>query len=238
MISRLALVLVAASLMISYDTANGQLLRRNRNRNNCNNCCQNCNNNSQNYQSATETVVSNEPQSGRVVESSNVVQSSEVVQASYAPEVEASYPTQTAVTEQSYPVVENPVEYAPTFEAPPQPLLEPIAAQPQFVQPPFKFAPNQLAPNQMQNYPQSYPGQVGFRPHDVGYIGPGNMRTHLWVEHSGDLARVGIDYNQVMAMPLDVAQQWHNHFHGTEGPPSQTAGQGTFATTVSYQQNF
>ena len=49
---------------------------------------------------------------------------------------------------------------------------------------------------------------------DVGYAGPGDMRTHLWNGHSRELIANGITENKLMAMTVPEVQKWHNHFHG------------------------
>lgn len=54
---------------------------------------------------------------------------------------------------------------------------------------------------------------------DVGYKGPGDMRTHLWRDHSSDLEENGISQESLMAMPMESVQKWHNYFHGTAGAP-------------------
>ena len=54
---------------------------------------------------------------------------------------------------------------------------------------------------------------------DIGYKGPGDMRTHLWKDHSADLQRNGISHAKLMAMPMPLVQKWHNFFHGSEGSP-------------------
>lgn len=55
---------------------------------------------------------------------------------------------------------------------------------------------------------------------DVGYDGPGDMRTHLWKDHSSDLQGNGISHETLMSMPLESVQKWHNYFHGTEAAPA------------------
>lgn len=54
---------------------------------------------------------------------------------------------------------------------------------------------------------------------DVGYNGPGDMRTHLWNDHSSDLEGNGISHETLMSMPIASVQKWHNYFHGTESAP-------------------
>ena len=54
---------------------------------------------------------------------------------------------------------------------------------------------------------------------DFGYLGPGDMRTHLWNAHSKELIENGITENKLMAMTQPEVQKWHNHFHGAEGSP-------------------
>ena len=54
---------------------------------------------------------------------------------------------------------------------------------------------------------------------DFGYIGPGDMRTHLWNSHAKELIENGITEFKLMAMTVPEVQQWHNHFHGMEGSP-------------------
>ncbi len=55
---------------------------------------------------------------------------------------------------------------------------------------------------------------------DYGYDGPGDMRTHLWNDHSSEMKQHGISHDQVMAMPMEKVQKWHNFFHGSEGKPA------------------
>lgn len=55
---------------------------------------------------------------------------------------------------------------------------------------------------------------------DIGYMGPGDMRTHLWEHHASDLQANGISQAALMSMPMPTVQKWHNYFHGTEGAPS------------------
>ncbi len=62
--------------------------------------------------------------------------------------------------------------------------------------------------------------QFGILLKDVGYSGPGDMRTHLWRDHSSDLEGNGISHETLMSMPMDSVQQWHNYFHGTEHAPA------------------
>ena len=59
----------------------------------------------------------------------------------------------------------------------------------------------------------------GTKPTDMGYLGPGDMRTHLWNGHSEELIDNGITENKLMAMTAAEVQKWHNHFHGVEGSP-------------------
>ncbi|MDB4766099.1 hypothetical protein OAG71_00280 [bacterium] len=59
----------------------------------------------------------------------------------------------------------------------------------------------------------------GPNPNDYGYLGPGDMRTHLWNGHSNELIENGITENKLMAMTVPEVQKWHNHFHGVEGSP-------------------
>ena len=54
---------------------------------------------------------------------------------------------------------------------------------------------------------------------DYGYLGPGDMRTHLWNGHSNELIENGITENKLMAMSVPEVQKWHNHFHGVDGSP-------------------
>lgn len=105
-----------------------------------------------------------------------------------------------------------------------------------------EFVPNQPAFQQVQSgmnqfvvpasYPMgNYPNNMGSTYNsqdfggemskDVGYEGPGDMRTHLWSDHASDLQREGISQGILMAMPLPLVQQWHNYFHGTEGSPGR-----------------
>ena len=63
-------------------------------------------------------------------------------------------------------------------------------------------------------------GEVrGTGPNDYGYMGPGDMRTHLWNGHSKELIENGITEYKLMAMAVPEVQKWHNHFHGVEGSP-------------------
>lgn len=55
---------------------------------------------------------------------------------------------------------------------------------------------------------------------DVGYLGPGDMRTHLWKHHASDLQANGISEAALASMPMPIVQKWHNYFHGTEAAPS------------------
>ena len=59
----------------------------------------------------------------------------------------------------------------------------------------------------------------GTKPTDYGYLGPGDMRTHLWNAHSQELIANGITEYKIMAMTVPEVQQWHNYFHGVEGSP-------------------
>ena len=54
---------------------------------------------------------------------------------------------------------------------------------------------------------------------DMGYLGPGDMRTHLWNGHSKELVANGITEHKLMAMTVPEVQKWHNYFHGVEGSP-------------------
>jgi hypothetical protein len=56
---------------------------------------------------------------------------------------------------------------------------------------------------------------------DYGYSGPGDMRTHLWNDHQGEMSANGWTQAQVETMSLATAQKWHNYFHGTQGLPSE-----------------
>jgi len=60
---------------------------------------------------------------------------------------------------------------------------------------------------------------TGTSPTDFGYLGPGDMRTHLWNGHASELINSGITENKLMAMTVAEVQKWHNHFHGAEGSP-------------------
>ena len=59
----------------------------------------------------------------------------------------------------------------------------------------------------------------GTKPTDMGYLGPGDMRTHLWNGHSKELVANGITEYKLMAMTVPEVQKWHNYFHGVEGSP-------------------
>ena len=59
----------------------------------------------------------------------------------------------------------------------------------------------------------------GTGPNDFGYMGPGDMRTHLWNSHAKELIANGITEYTLMAMAQTEVQKWHNHFHGVEGSP-------------------
>ena len=61
---------------------------------------------------------------------------------------------------------------------------------------------------------------------DFSYLGPGDMRTHLWNGHSRELTENGFTENKVMAMTATEAQKWHNHFHGAEGSPEHSDDDG------------
>ena len=54
---------------------------------------------------------------------------------------------------------------------------------------------------------------------DFGYLGPGDMRTHLWNAHANELIENGITEHKLMAMTVPEVQKWHNYFHGVEGSP-------------------
>ncbi len=54
---------------------------------------------------------------------------------------------------------------------------------------------------------------------DYGYEGPGDMRTHLWNDHSDDLMANGVSRSQLDMMSMETVQKWHNFFHGSEGRP-------------------
>jgi len=56
---------------------------------------------------------------------------------------------------------------------------------------------------------------------DYGYAGPGDMRTHLWNDHSADLKANGVSQEKLMSMPMATVQKWHNFFHGTQGRPQE-----------------
>jgi hypothetical protein len=82
---------------------------------------------------------------------------------------------------------------------------------------------------------------VGLVDPNVGYAGPGDLRTHLWNDHSTDLQAIGISYNQLYAVSMDQIQQWHNQFHAAEmaqlqmgGAPSVNVYQSQYQT-VAYQ---
>ena len=85
----------------------------------------------------------------------------------------------------------------------------------------------------------------GTDPNDYGYLGPGDMRTHLWNAHSKALIENGITENKLFAMTVPEVQKWHNHFHGVEGSPEHphedhedgniaTAEQSTMPTSPTY----
>lgn len=57
---------------------------------------------------------------------------------------------------------------------------------------------------------------------DYGYLGPGDMRTHLWNGHANELIENGITENKLMAMTVPEVQKWHNYFHGAEGSPEHS----------------
>lgn len=59
----------------------------------------------------------------------------------------------------------------------------------------------------------------GPNPNDHGYLGPGDMRTHLWNGHSRELIQNGITENKLMAMMQPEVQKWHNYFHHAGGHP-------------------
>lgn len=59
----------------------------------------------------------------------------------------------------------------------------------------------------------------GPNPNDYGYLGPGDMRTHLWNGHSSELIENGITENKLMAMTVPEVQKWHNYFHGAQSHP-------------------
>jgi len=71
-----------------------------------------------------------------------------------------------------------------------------------------------------QSFSNLQMGPYGPISKDVGYAGPGDMRTHLWKGHSADLQANGISKDALMSMPMATVQQWHNYFHGTEGAPN------------------
>lgn len=62
-------------------------------------------------------------------------------------------------------------------------------------------------------------GVTGYNASDIGYDGPGDMRTHLWEAHAHDLRANGVSHGLLMSMPMSTVQQWHNFFHGTQGRP-------------------
>ena len=62
----------------------------------------------------------------------------------------------------------------------------------------------------------------GSGPNDFGYLGPGDMRTHLWNSHSTELIANGITEFKLMAMTVPEVQKWHNYFHGAEGSPENS----------------
>lgn len=70
------------------------------------------------------------------------------------------------------------------------------------------------------NQPSVYTDATGaLHSKDIGYIGPGDMRTHLWEDHSSDLQANGISKAVLTSMPMASVQKWHNYFHGTEAAP-------------------
>ena len=84
---------------------------------------------------------------------------------------------------------------------------------------------------------------------DFGYLGPGDMRTHLWNGHSRELIENGITENKLMAMTVPEVQHWHNYFHGGEDSPehahdgdeqshpSTIAQQPTSYSAITYAEN-
>ncbi len=83
---------------------------------------------------------------------------------------------------------------------------------------PPDFIPQTTDMAGVSEWPATQP-QAGIFLKDVGYNGPGDMRTHLWRDHSSDLEENGISHETLMSMPIESVQKWHNYFHGTEHAP-------------------
>jgi len=138
-----------------------------------------------------------------------------------------SYPVQSFPT-QSYPVQGYPVQSFPTQSYPVQsyPTAQSSPSQ-NFSGHSPRVAANEILvhvdTSKVKNVTRTVDayGNEHFVSKDYAYSGPGDMRTHLWKDHSSDLKSNGVSKDQLMAMPMSKVQKWHNFFHGTEGRPSQ-----------------
>ena len=128
---------------------------------------------------------------------------------------------------------------------------QPAVQQANYYQPTFDAAtfPIQQAPTNAMSFPVqqasfnvgAQPGfdpSLPFNPHDVGYMGPGTMRDHLWSEHSGDLQARGISQASLVSMSAPEVQSLHNQFHGVAaGSTGNTASFNQPMQQPMYQQN-
>ena len=134
---------------------------------------------------------------------------------------------------------ENPVENRSVSDVEPESIAAVTTAMP------VEHNVQQLTPAEKQSNattPQARPGERVTNPdhlilnsdttlggvevkgpklNDFGYLGPGDMRTHLWNGHANELIANGITEHKLMAMTVPEVQQWHNYFHGAEGSPEQ-----------------
>ena len=130
----------------------------------------------------------------------------ETVSAQPLPAVQPAM-VQPAVEAVAQPVVIQPEVVQPAMIL--QAVVQPEFVQPAFVQPQMVQQASFAAPFGMDS---AYISQ------DVLYDGPGDMRTHLWSDHSQDLQYRGISYDQLQSLPMSRVQQLHNEFHADEFP--------------------
>ena len=135
----------------------------------------------------------------------------ETVSAQPLPAVQPAM-VQPAVEAVAQPVVIQPEVVQPAMIL--QAVVQPEFVQPAFVQPAF-VQPQMV---QQASFAAPFGMDSAYISQDVLYDGPGDMRTHLWSDHSQDLQYRGISYDQLQSLPMSRVQQLHNEFHADEFP--------------------
>lgn len=207
-------LLVVSAVILSPSGTDAQILRRNRrgysnqnyNNQNCSNCNQNNNSQTASYLAPGEILLSESAAQPASASSVNY-DSSSVVAATESPVADAIQVVSSS-SAVSYPqTVAQSAAYAEPNSA--------YVQQASFAQPIASTSNSTGGYRPMPAFTHSF----GTQPHDIGYIGPGDMRTHLWREHGSDLSAAGMDYHRVMSLSAAAAQSWHNYFHGAESNP-------------------